>query len=118
MRQGRRVVECGDERRTLTKKEEISALRAFTESLPADTYLRPWLQETLCAVEQEITSDIFPSPSIKESRQRAEAEAQGIILEATTKAERILKEAEAEAFRRKKDAHNFVDRVADALQSV
>jgi hypothetical protein len=46
----------------MTKQQEIAALRAFAESLPENTYLRPWLRDVLPIVERDITSDHFPAP--------------------------------------------------------
>ena len=99
----------------MTKKEEIAALIAFAKSLPADTYLRPWLEEILPEIQQEITSDFLPSPSIRDSRRRAEAQAQDILLEATVKAERIVKDATDQALSLKRQAGSFRDRVLSSL---
>ena len=99
----------------MSKSEEIAALTAFAKSLPADTYLKPWLDEILPEIQQEITSDFLPSPSVKDSRRRAEDEARVIILESTMKAERIVKDATDEALSLKRQAGGFRDRVLSSL---
>ena len=44
----------------MTKAQECAALRAFNDALPADSYLRRWLDGVLPEVESNIKSDIFP----------------------------------------------------------
>jgi hypothetical protein len=73
----------------MTKAQEIEALRAFAESLPENTYLRPWLRDVLPIVERDITSDFFPSPFSpsewkRERMDAAEHQAQHIINQAHT----------------------------------
>jgi hypothetical protein len=75
----------------MTKAQEIAALRAFAESLPENTYLRPWLMDILPIVERDITSDYFPSPFNpsewkRERMEAAEHQAQHIINQANTSA--------------------------------
>jgi hypothetical protein len=52
----------------MTKKEEHEALQKFTDSLPAYTYLRPWLESVLIEVEAEIRRDFPVSPSNQKTR--------------------------------------------------
>jgi len=73
----------------MTKQQEIAALRAFAESLPENTYLRPWLRDVLPIIERDITSDFFPSPFLptewkRERMEAAEHQAQHIIDKANT----------------------------------
>jgi hypothetical protein len=73
----------------MTKQQEIAALRAFAESLPENTYLRPWLLDVLPIVERDITSDHFPSPFNpsdwkRERMESAGHQAQHIINQANT----------------------------------
>ena len=101
----------------MTKAQEFERLREFTQSLPKDTYLRPWLEEIMPEVEHEITCDFMPTPSIRESRNRAESQAKEIILAATCKAETILKEAQVEADRKRCQALNVQSRTLEFLRS-
>lgn len=50
----------------MTKSEELAALDGFIASLPADTYLSPWLREVRGEVERMIRCDIFPDVSLAE----------------------------------------------------
>jgi hypothetical protein len=73
----------------MTKAQEIEALKAFAESLPQNTYLRPWLMDILPIVERDITSDYFPSPFTpsewkRERMDAAEHQAQHIMNQANT----------------------------------
>ncbi len=71
----------------MTKQQEIAALRAFAESLPENTYLRPWLMDVLPIVERDITSDFFPAPFLpaewkRERMEEAKHQAQHIVSQA------------------------------------
>ena len=84
----------------MTKQEEIAALRAFAESLPENTYLRPWLRDVLPIVERDITSDLFPSPFLpaewkRERMESAEHQAQHIINQANTGAYLTMLDSQA-----------------------
>jgi len=73
----------------MTKQQEIAALRTFAESLPENTYLRPWLRDVLPIIERDITSDFFPAPFTpsewkRERMEAAEHQAQHIIDKANT----------------------------------
>lgn len=92
----------------MTKQEEIAALRAFAESLPDNTYLRPWLRDVLPIVERDITSDFFPSPFNpsgwkRERMESAEHQAQHIINQANTHA--FLTNQEAKRTRDEAERH-------------
>ena len=91
----------------MSKAEELKAVKNFTASLPADSYLRPWLESVLPEIEADIRSDFPVSPSLKLARvecdrmvndtrlhgegvrQRAEQEATRIIAQARSEAEAI-----------------------------
>jgi hypothetical protein len=66
----------------MTKATEIATLKGFTERLPHDSYLRPWLESILPEVEADIRNDFPVSPSPQAGR----AEAARIITEARTEA--------------------------------
>lgn len=79
----------------MTKIQEIDALVNFTNSIPKDSYLWPWLVQVQAQVVEDIRNDFIVSPNIHETRQRcsqmmadAEAQAAGIVREAKEKAER------------------------------
>jgi hypothetical protein len=84
----------------MTKKQETQALQSFTESLPKDTYLRPWLESILLEVEREIRSDFPVSPSIPQAR----AECEGLRMETKQLCARSIEEAQTKADRIIKDA--------------
>jgi hypothetical protein len=44
----------------MTKEQEITALSNFIDSLPIDSYLRPWLSDILPSVESDLRGDIIP----------------------------------------------------------
>ena len=41
----------------MTKQEELTSLASYRESLPKDSYLRPWLEEVFIEVQNCILSD-------------------------------------------------------------
>jgi len=47
----------------MTKNQEIQALEAFIQSLPADSYLHPWLTDILPDIQREIACDYIPAIS-------------------------------------------------------
>ena len=84
----------------MTKQQEIAALRAFAESLPDNTYLRPWLRDVLPTIERDITSDFFPAPFSpsewkRERMESAEHQAQHIIDKANTSAYLTMLDSQA-----------------------
>ncbi len=71
----------------MTKSEELAALDGFIASLPADTYLGPWLRQVRGEVERMIRSDIFPDVSLAEVAARCLQRRQDLeTLEADAKA--------------------------------
>ena len=67
----------------MTKQQEIDALHRFTESIPHDSYLRPWLADVLPQVEADIRNDFCVSTlSLTETRKRTDA----MLAEAKTQA--------------------------------
>lgn len=55
----------------MTKDQEIETLNAFIQSLPQDSYLRPWLEYVLPEITQDITNDIYPTATPSEARKQA-----------------------------------------------
>src|ERR1035437_4421107 len=101
----------------MTKQQELDALKKFTESIPQDSYLRPWLEEVFLSVHEDIKNDFPLSPTIKDTRERcgqlllkAEGEAQGII----TQAERAAEKLYAEAKRKSESVHGQILAVLSA----
>ena len=44
----------------MTKEQEITALSNFIESLPDESYLKPWLTDILPSIESDLRGDIIP----------------------------------------------------------
>ena len=87
----------------MCKQEEIDALTAFTESLPRDSYLRPWLEDVLPQVRADIRNDFPVSPCMTITRHEcrklvegANIEAKGIIANAVREAAELERKASAE----------------------
>jgi len=83
----------------MCKQQEIDALTQFTESLPRDSYLRPWLEDVLPQVRADIRNDFPVAPSLTETRRQAEAiltganqQATDIVATAQSQAERLMKQ--------------------------
>lgn len=55
----------------MTKQQEIDALKNFIQSLPHDSYLRPWLTDILPGIERDIAGDILPFISPQDLREEA-----------------------------------------------
>jgi len=55
----------------MTKLQEIQALQSFIESIPLDSYIRPWLESVLPIVEADMNSDIIPFITPKDLREEA-----------------------------------------------
>ena len=90
----------------MTKQEEIAALRAFAESLPENTYLRPWLRDVLPIVERDITSDFFPAPYNPSDWKREWMEAAG------HQAQHIIDQANNHAYLTNQEAKRTRDEAA------
>lgn len=82
------------------KQQELSIIDSAISKLGEDSYLGPWLQSVRCEIERDITSDIFPTTNIQESRRQcvtmleeAKKESGKMIADAKKESERILKEA-------------------------
>jgi hypothetical protein len=90
----------------MTKQEEIAALRAFAESLPDNTYLRPWLLDVLPIVERDITSDHFPSPFNPSDWKREWMESAG------HQAQHIIDKANNHAYLTNKECKRMQDEAA------
>jgi len=52
----------------MCKQAEIDALTRFIESLPRQSYLRPWLEDMLPQVREDIRNDLPVSPSLTQAR--------------------------------------------------
>lgn len=96
----------------MTKQQEIEALRQFAASLPADTYLRPWLESILPSVESDIRSDIYPVVTPADAR-RAHDER---VAAAQAKADEILNRANDYAAATMKEARQMKERAASHVR--
>jgi len=81
----------------MTKQQEIDALERFAASIPAASYLRPWLDEVIPQVRADIRNDCVVSPTVRGARLEAEGQAKLIITAAEAQAAAIVREADAEA---------------------
>jgi hypothetical protein len=90
----------------MTKQQEIDALKAFAESLPENTYLRPWLRDVLPIVERDITSDHFPAPFLPAEWKRERMDA------AEHQAKRVRDEAFTHTYLTNQEAKRVRDEAA------
>jgi hypothetical protein len=88
----------------MTKAEEINVVKNFTASLPADSYLRPWLESVLPEIEADIRSDFPVSPSLKFARVECDRmvndtrqHCAGVRQRADQEAARLINQARTEA---------------------
>ena len=79
----------------MTKQDELDSLDAFIASLPADTYLRPWLTQVRHEVARCIRGDIFPDVSLAETAARVIEEKAAIDRYETAAKGRISSHAES-----------------------
>jgi hypothetical protein len=55
----------------MTKAEEIAALHAFIQSMPRESYLRPWLEDIAPTIEKDLAGDMIPFVSPQDIREEA-----------------------------------------------
>src|ERR1043166_933705 len=91
-----------------TKQQEIEILEAAIQQLGPDSYLGPWLQSVAGEVERLVRCDIFPELSLK----AAQEDAAVIKRNAQGEAENIIKKADDNALRIKRQANLYLDQVA------
>ena len=96
----------------MTKATEIATLKGFTERLPHDSYLRPWLESILPEVEADIRNDFPVSPSPQAGR----AEAERLIASGQAEATRLITEAKTAAEVLTRCARNDAKTVRDNLR--
>jgi len=103
-----------------TKDQEISALVAFSKSLPDASYLAEWLNYAIPSIIQAITSDIIPDalPShaaahAKAIREGAKADAEQIKAQAIREAKQITAAATAAT----EDQRRKLNRDTEALRA-
>lgn len=101
----------------MTKTQEMDALRDLAARLGPDSYLGPWLESILPAVESSIRSDVIPF-AIDPAQARADALA--ILKEAKEEAEKIRADAKIERCRvierATKDAAMQRDAIIDTMR--
>jgi cell division septum initiation protein DivIVA len=99
-------------RQTLTKADELSALRRLAEQLGPHSYLGPWLQDALPYLSDSLRSDIHPISALQlhqqatadrvlglMTMQQAQTEARELRDSAREKADVLLQQATADAER-------------------
>ena len=97
---------------TLTKEEELSALRHLAKQIGLHSYLVPWLQDALPYLSNSLRSDINPLSAIQLhqqatddrmqgllTKQKAQNEARELLHSARQKADVLLQQATADADR-------------------
>ena len=97
---------------TLTKAEELSALRHLAKQLGPHSYLGPWLQDALPYLSNSLRSDMNPLSAIQLhqqatddrkqgllTKQQAQKEARELLDSARQKADVLLQQATADAER-------------------
>ena len=95
---------------SLTKAEELSALRHLAEELGPNSYLGPWLQDALPYLSDSLRSDIQPVSALQLyqqatddrvqgllTMQQAQIEARELLDSARQKADVLLQQATADA---------------------
>jgi len=55
----------------MTKAEEMHALNAFIQSMPRNSYLRPWLEDIAPVIEKDLAGDVIPFISPQDIRDDA-----------------------------------------------
>jgi cell division septum initiation protein DivIVA len=87
----------------MTKSEEIQILREAAAKLGSQSYCGPWLAEQIQFIESDIRSDYTPSPTLRESEERAagivaiaRAREADIVANARRDADAIIERARAE----------------------
>ena len=101
----------------MTKQQELDALRRFTESIPHDSYLRPWLEEIMPQIEADIRNDFPVAPTIEGARQRCSTmigEANSQVVDILARASQQAKDIEAEA---RTEADSIRGRIAEVIRS-
>ena len=106
----------------MTKENEIAALAAFTTSLPADSYLRPWLESVQPLAAAAIRADLCPSVWCMDPAAAAAAtaaarqDATQIVADARQEAARIVADARDAAARDRR--HAAAAAVAELRQAI
>lgn len=93
----------------MTKDQEIETLNAFIQTLPQDSYLRPWLEYALPDITQDIRNDVFPTATPSEARRQS----MEILALAKKDAAETLASAQREADRLAKQASETIESARD-----
>ena len=98
----------------MTKQQEINALVKFTNSIPKDSYLWPWLVSVQASVVADIRNDCVVGPSIEDSRKQCSQ----MIADAERQASLILSDAKQAAEREQKSVREWRQSMRDGLLQV
>lgn len=120
----------------MTKAEEMQRYDEFLRTMPEDSYLRPWLTMIRDGVAKDVSNDIIPQVSpretyqqcqlevelarkgIEQARQEAQRQAVGIIEDAHKKAKAINDLAERQAESTRRELRGDIARLSQALSAV
>ena len=86
----------------MTKDQEITALSNFIQSMPEDSYIRPWLADILPSIESDLRGDMIPFISPRQVMKEAanhRAEHQEMLAELNAEKERQYEIANLESKR-------------------
>jgi cell division septum initiation protein DivIVA len=98
----------------MTKQQEIDALVKFTNSIPQDSCLWPWLVQVQGQVVADIRNDFMVSPDIAQTRKDCET----MLAEARQQAEQILADAQQKAEREMAQTRQWRNSQRDSLLQV
>jgi hypothetical protein len=108
-----------------TKDQEISALLAFSKSLPDGSYLAEWLRYAAPAIIQAITSDIFPdalpahaAAHAKQIREGAKADAEQIKAQAMREAKQITAAATSATEEQRRKLNRDTEALRDIARKI
>jgi cell division septum initiation protein DivIVA len=106
----------------MTKQQELAAFNAFIETLPQNTYLRPWLDSIKYDVERDVRCDMFiehtPISWAESVRKQAQDESQRITDAAHREAAAIIEKARLkgeEVTQKRLRLYNELQRMAKEL---
>lgn len=100
----------------MTKKKELDAVRDLAKELGPDSYLGPWLESILPELESDLRSDILPTLSLKQAKDRARDEALRIVGISTRKGEEIIQVAQHKSHILESRANNARNSALEALR--
>jgi hypothetical protein len=102
----------------MCKQQEIDALTRFTESLPRDSYLRPWLEDVLPQVCADIRNDFPVAPSLTITRHECQELMQHTRRQCHAETTKAIEEARKHRAEADQYYLNTVSRAKERLRAV